>query len=99
MYKIIEGVLVASILFSLERGAEMMWPQTTPWIWWGITGILFFMWMVFRNFPSREERADFKSLTVGEKIGNAVWWSSTVITLVILSIIVAILLYAENAGL
>lgn len=34
----------AVVIFAAERGAETMWPEVTPYTWWGIAGAVLVVW-------------------------------------------------------
>lgn len=37
------GVLVS---FGFERGAELMWPHESPWVWWGGAAAVLALWLI-----------------------------------------------------
>ena len=38
MRRHIAAVLGAAVIFCLEQGAELMWPEISAWHWWGAAG-------------------------------------------------------------
>ncbi len=42
---VVRGCVVAVSTFGAERGAETMWPDVSPWTWWGGVAALLSAWV------------------------------------------------------
>ena len=53
MWKLLHAGLAGAGAFSAQRGAELMWPEESPWTWWFIAGAVFVLWLLFAYVGSR----------------------------------------------
>ncbi len=53
---VIRGSLGCGVMFGAERGAELMWPNEPPWMWWSIAGGIVVLWIVVEWFHRRRKR-------------------------------------------
>ena len=45
-----------AVLFGAERGAEMMWPERSVWLWWGGASFIAGAWLIAEAFAYRRHR-------------------------------------------
>ena len=57
MWTIIRGALGCGLAFGAERGAELMWPDESPWMWWSIAGAIAILWVGLELVHRRRKRS------------------------------------------
>lgn len=80
MRAFLKPIVFLPAVFSLERGAEMMWPQESPWLWWGIAAVLITIWAGLQYGPAlatwwtRRKHPEEPSMVVEESSQEQALW-------------------------
>ena len=53
MWRHVKFILSLTLIFAAERGAEVMWPELSPWAWWSIAGVLVIALFVIHFWQAR----------------------------------------------
>ena len=107
----IKGALFIFIVFSAQQGAEMMWPDASPWMWWSLTAVAGFLFILIdhplvksRFFPSsvqvEGERDEKKPFFVWSYIRSKSRGARLVLEYILFFVVVVevVPLYVETSG-
>lgn len=57
--KVLRGCVGAGVIYAAERGAEVMWPEESPWTWWSAAAVLAVVWLAVEVWWHRRSRKRF----------------------------------------
>ena len=69
MWRIFKSALLILFVFSAGLGAEMMWPEASPWTWWSIAAVSGLLYLLAGR-PSVESFVSTAADTIKDKIGK-----------------------------